>query len=95
MHIGKVMDLFSDAAQAKVSLSSTFKSREAAIKHFCKHFGLEPLAPMTLTKHLQDRAYPVVQHDYEVMIKSILFSSLMVEENIIFLIQITPWPDSG
>jgi hypothetical protein len=80
----KIMNLFADAAQANVSLSSTFRSREAAIKHFGKRFGLESLAPMTLTKHLKDRSYPVVQHDCEVMIKSILFSSLMVEENMLF-----------
>ena len=40
---------------------------------------------MVLTKHLKDRSYPVVQHDCEVMIKSILFSSLMVEENMLFV----------
>ena len=81
---GKIMALFSDASLAEVSFSSCFKSRSAAIKHFGRRFGLQSLAPMTLTKHFRDRSYPVVVHNSGAMIKSLLFSSLMVEKNMIF-----------
>jgi hypothetical protein len=41
---------------------------------------------------MNGRTYPVVLHDAEVMVQSLLKSSLMVEENMLFLTWTTPWP---
>jgi hypothetical protein len=79
------MDIFSDALASKiVTAGATFHQRDTAIKHFAKRFRLEKLYPTTLTKHMNGRSYPVVLHDAEVMVQSLLKSSLMVEENMLF-----------
>ncbi len=80
-----VMDIFSEAVAAKVvSPGSNFRQRETAIEHFANRFCLQKLYPTTLTKHMNGRSYPVVLHDAEVMINSLLKSALMVEENMLF-----------
>jgi hypothetical protein len=80
-----IMDLFADALASKiVTAGATFRQRDMAIKHFAKRFRLEKLYPTTLTKHMNGHSYPVVLHDAEVMVQSLLKSSLMVEDNILF-----------
>ena len=80
-----VMGIFLDAVAAKaVSPGSIFRQRETAIKHFANRFRLKTLYPTTLTKHMNGRSYPVVLHEAEVMINSLLKSALMVEENLLF-----------
>jgi hypothetical protein len=80
-----IMDIFADAlVSIVVTAGATFRSRDMAIKHFANRFRLEKLYPSTLTKHMNGRSYPVVLHDAEVMVQSLLKSSLMVEENILF-----------
>jgi hypothetical protein len=75
-----VMDIFSVIS----SVGSTFRQRDTAIKHFANRFRLHKLFPTTLTKQMNGRSYPVVLHDAEVMVTSLLKSSLMVEENMLF-----------
>lgn len=80
-----IMDIFvGSSASQVVSVGSTFRQRDTAIKHFAKRFRLHKLFPTTLTKHMNGRSYPVVLHDAEVMVNSLLKSSLMVEENMLF-----------
>ncbi len=80
-----IMDIFADALSSKVvTTGSIFRQRDTAIKHFANRFRLEKLYPTTLTKHMNGRSYPVVLHDAEVMVQSLLKSSLMVEENMLF-----------
>jgi hypothetical protein len=80
-----IMDIFADALASKiVTAGATFRQRDTAIKFFAKQFRLEKLYPTTLTKHMNGRTYPVVLHDAEVMVQSLLKSSLMVEENVLF-----------
>ncbi len=80
-----VMDIFADACSSKVvNSSSTFRQRDTAIRHFANRFRLHKLYPTTLTKHMNGRSYPVVLHEAEVMIQSLLKSSLMVEDNMLF-----------
>jgi hypothetical protein len=55
-------------------------------------FRLEELYQTTLTKHMNSRSYPVVLHDAEVMVQSLLKSSLMVEENMLFPDMDNPLP---
>jgi hypothetical protein len=82
---GAVMDIFTDAIAAKVlSPGSLFRQRETTIKHFANRFCLQKLYPTTLMKHMNGRSYPVVLHDAEVMINSLLNSTLMVDENMLF-----------
>jgi hypothetical protein len=80
-----IMDIFADTLGSKiVTAGATFRQRNTAIKHFAKQFRLEKLYPTTLTKHMNGRTYPVVLHDAEVILQSLLKSSLMVEENMLF-----------
>ena len=80
-----IMDIFSGTAAARVvTIGSTFRQRDTAIKHFANRFCLNKLFPTTLTKHMNGRSYPVVLHDAEVMVTLLLKSSLMVEENMLF-----------
>jgi hypothetical protein len=80
-----IMDISADALASKiVTAGATFRQRDTAIKHFAKRFRLEKLYPTTLTKHMNGHSYPVVLHDAEVMVKSLLKSSLMVKENMWF-----------
>ncbi len=80
-----IMDIFADALSSKVvTTGSIFRQRDTAIKHFANRFRLAKLYPTTLTKHMNGRSYPVVLHDAEVMVQSLLKSSLMVEENMLF-----------
>jgi hypothetical protein len=80
-----IMDIFTDTLASKiVTASATFGQRDTAIKHFANQFHLEKLYPTNLTKHMNGRSYPVVLHDAEVMVQSLLKSSLMVEENMLF-----------
>jgi hypothetical protein len=88
-----IMDIFADALASKiVTAGATFRQRDTAIKHFAKRFHLEKLYPTTLTKHMNGRSYPVVLHDAEVMVQSLLKSSLMVEENMLFPDMDNPLP---
>jgi hypothetical protein len=88
------MDIFADALASKFfTAGATFRQRDTAIKHFANRFRLEKLYPTTLTKHMNGCSYPVVLHDAEVMVQSLLKSSLMVEENMLFPdMDNTPWP---
>jgi hypothetical protein len=80
-----IMDIFADALASKVvTAGATFRQRDTAIKHFANRFRLEKLYLTTLTKHMNGRSYPVVLHDAEVIVQSLLKSSLMVEENMLF-----------
>ena len=88
-----IMDIFADALSSKVvTTGSIFRQRDTAIKHFANRFRLEKLYPTTLTKHMNGRSYPVVLHDAEVMVQSLLKSSLMVEENMLFPDMDNPLP---
>jgi hypothetical protein len=88
-----IMDIFADALTSRiVNAGATFRQRDTAIKHFAKRFHLEKLYPTTLTKHMNGRSYPVVLHDAEVMVQSLLKSSLMVEENMLFPDMDNPLP---
>jgi hypothetical protein len=79
------MDIFADALASKiVTAGATFRQRDTAIKDFSNQFRLEKLFPTTLTKDMNGRTYPLVLHDAEVMVQSLLKSSLMVEENMLF-----------
>jgi hypothetical protein len=93
-----IMDIFADALASKiVTAGATFCQRDTAIKHFAKRFRLEKLYLTTFTKHMNGHSYPVVLHDAEVMVQSLLKSSLMVEENMLFpdmdnpLVPLTPY----
>jgi hypothetical protein len=80
-----IMDIFADALASKiVTAGATCCQRDTAIKHFAKRFRLEKLYPTTLRKHINGPTYPVTLHDAEVMVQSLLKSSLMVEENMLF-----------
>ena len=79
-----IMEIFADGQQAKASVTTTFWSRDAAIKHFADRFQLGPLQATTLTKRRFGQSYPCVMHQARVMIESLLYSSLMVEENMLF-----------
>jgi hypothetical protein len=88
-----IMDIFADALSSKVvTTGSIFRQRDTAIKHFANRFRLEKLYLTTLTKHMNGRSYPVVLHDAEVMVQSLLKSSLMVEENMLFPDMDNPLP---
>jgi hypothetical protein len=67
-----------------VTVGSTFGQRDTAIKHFTNIFRLHKLFPAALTKRMNGCSYPVLLHDAEFMITSLLKSSLMVEENMFF-----------
>jgi hypothetical protein len=87
------MDIFADAVASKiVTAGATFRQSDTAIKHFAKRFRLEELYPTTLTKHMNGHTYPVVLHDAEVMVQSLLKSSLMEEENMFFPDMDNPLP---
>jgi hypothetical protein len=88
-----IMDIFADALASKiVTAGATFRQHDTAIKHFAKRFRLEKLYPTTLTKHMNGCSYPVVLHDAEAMVQSLLKSSLMVEENMLFPDMDNPLP---
>jgi hypothetical protein len=87
------MDIFADALASKmVTAGATLRQRDTAIKHFANRFRLEKLYPTTLTKHMNGCSYPVVLHDAEVMVQSLLKASLMVEENLLFPDMDNPLP---
>ena len=79
-----IMDFFADAQQAKASVTAGFRSRDSAIKHFADRFQLAPLQATTITKRRLGRSYPCVMHQARAMIESLLYSSLMVEANMLF-----------
>jgi hypothetical protein len=88
-----IMDIFADALASKVvNAGATFRQRDTAIKHFANQFRLAKLYPTTLTKHMNGRSYPVVLHEAEVMVQSLLKSFLMVEENMLFPDMDNPLP---
>ena len=88
-----IMDIFADAlASNVVTATSTFCQWDTAIKHFTNCFRLQKLYPTTLTKHMNGRSYPVVLHEAEVMVQSLLKSSLMVEKNMLFPDMDNPLP---
>jgi hypothetical protein len=90
---GSIMDIFADALASKVvTASATFRSHDTAIKHFANRSRLDKLYPTTLTKHMNGRSYPVVLHDAEVMVQSLLKSSLMIQENMLFPDMDNPLP---
>ena len=45
---------------------------------------MEKLFPTTLTKTVHGRSYPVVVHDAQAMVQSLLYSGLMQESNMLF-----------
>ena len=63
-----IMDIFADGQQAKASVTTSFRSRDSAIKHFADRFQLGPLQATTLTKRRLGRSYPCVMHQACVMI---------------------------
>jgi hypothetical protein len=80
-----IMDIFANTLASKiVTAGATFRQHDTAIKHFAKQFRLENLYPTTLTKHMNGRTYPMVLHEAEVMVQSLLKSSFSVEENMLF-----------
>ena len=80
----QVMELVIDVTHAGVKVTNKFKERDVTIRHFARRFKLETLYPTTLTKRMYGRTYPIVLHDAKTMVESILYSSLMREENMLF-----------
>ncbi len=84
---GKIVSLFKDAITDRVVLTTTFRHRHTAIKHFSKRFGMKGLYPTILTQPspINNRYYPVPVHNAQAMIESLLYSSLAQDEsNLLF-----------
>ena len=89
---GKIRSLFKDAITDRVALTTTFRHRHTAIKHFSQRFGMNGLYPtiLTQTSPINNRYYPVPVHNAQAMIESLLYSSLAQDEsNLLF-----PNPDN-
>jgi hypothetical protein len=89
---GKIVSLFKDAITDRVALTTTFRHRHTAIKHFSQRFGMKGLYPtvLTQTSPINNRYYPVPVHNAQAMIESLLYSSLAQDEsNLLF-----PNPDN-
>ena len=80
----KIMDLVTDVTKAKVEISPKLRERDTAIKYFTKRYKLQSLYPTTVTRRMFGRTYPIVIHQAKAMIESLLYSSLMNEDNMLF-----------
>ena len=90
---GKIVSLFKDAITDRVVLTTTFRHRDTAIKHFLKRFGMKGLYPTILTQPspINNRYYPVPVHNAQAMIELLLYSSLAKDEsNLLFPILMIP-----
>ncbi len=83
---GTIMEMVSDAVRDKVFITTTYRSRDNAIKHFANRYELSSMYPTFKTQPSPDgRVYPVVVHDAKAMIESLLYSPLMDnEDNLLF-----------
>jgi hypothetical protein len=88
---GTIMEMVSDAVRDKVFITTTYRSRDNAIKHFANRYELSSMYPTFKTQPSPDgRVYPVVVHDAKAMIESLLYSPLMDNhDNLLF-----PNPDN-
>jgi hypothetical protein len=80
------MEMILDAVRDKVFITTTYCSRDNAIKHFSNRHKLSSMFPKVKTQPSPDeRVYPVVVHDAKAMIESLLYSPLMDnEDNLLF-----------
>ena len=85
------MEMVSDVVRDKVFITTTYRSRDNAIKHFANRYELSSMYPTFKTQPSPDgRVYPVVVHDAKAMIESLLYSPLMDNhDNLLF-----PNPDN-
>jgi hypothetical protein len=83
---GTIMEMVSDAVRDKVFITTTYRSRDNAMKHFAERYELSKLYPTFKTQPSPDgRVYPVVVHDAKAMIESLLYSPLMDDmDNLLF-----------
>jgi hypothetical protein len=83
---GTIMEMVSDAVRDKVFITTTYRSRDNAMKHFADRFELSTMYPSFKTQPSPDgRVYPVVVHDAKAMIESLLYSPLMDDmSNLLF-----------
>jgi hypothetical protein len=83
---GTIMEMVSDAVCDKVFITTTYRSRENAMKHFANCYELSMMYPSFKTQPSPDGwVYPVVVHDAKAMIESLLYSPLMDDtDNLLF-----------
>jgi hypothetical protein len=84
---GRIVSLFKDVITERVAITSTFRHRHTAIKHFSDRFCMKKLYPtvLTQTSPFNNRFYPVPVHDAKAMIESLLYSSLAKDDsNLLF-----------
>ena len=79
------MTLIQSTTKKTTSISTHFLDRSTTIQYFSNRFGLSCLKPSTKIINMKNSTFPVVYHDAEAMIRSILFNSkLMEDENLLF-----------
>jgi hypothetical protein len=83
---GTIMEMVADAVRDKVFITTTYRSRDSAIKHFSDRYELSSMYPSFKAQPSPDgRVYPVVVHDAKAMIESLLYSPLMDnDDNLLF-----------
>jgi hypothetical protein len=84
---GRIVSLFKDVITERVAITSTFRHRHTAIKHFSNRFCMKRLYPTVLTQAspFNNRFYPVPVHNAKAMIESLLYSSLAKDDsNLLF-----------
>ena len=82
--------MIEDATKANITFTSTFQEQPSAIKYFATRFNLTSIEPWTITKRMHMRSLPCVQHDAQAMIESLLYSLLMVDDNMLFPVPSDP-----
>jgi hypothetical protein len=68
-------------------ITSTFRHRHSAVKHFSERFSMKGLYPTVLTQPSpqNNRFYPVPVHNAQAMIESLIYSSLAKDDsNLLF-----------
>ena len=80
---GRIVALFKDVITEQEAITTTFRHRHTAIKHFSNQFCMKGLYPTILTQPspVNNRFYPVPVHDAQAMIESLLYSSLAMDDN--------------
>jgi hypothetical protein len=78
---GRIVALFKDVIREQETNTTTFRQRHTAINHLSVRFSMKGLYPTVLTQPspLNNRFYPIPDHNAQAMIESLLYSLLAKE----------------
>ncbi|WP_288992458.1 hypothetical protein [uncultured Marinobacter sp.] len=79
----RIVAAFKDVITDGESINTTYRCRDTALQHFSQRFCMKGLYPTVLTQPspVNNRFYPVIVHNAQAMIESLLYSSLAKDDN--------------